>query len=47
MTDKTINVLIVNYNTQKLTEACIKSINKHTPGVNIYMCLITVMKESL
>lgn len=37
MTDKTINVLIVNYNTQKLTEACIKSINKHTPGVNIYI----------
>ena len=37
MTDKTINVLIVNYNTQKLTEACIKSINKHTPGVNVYV----------
>ena len=37
MTDKAINVLIVNYNTQKLTTACIKSINKHTPGANIYV----------
>ena len=37
MADKNINVLIVNYNTQKLTEACIKSINKHTPNVNIYV----------
>lgn len=32
-----LNVLIVNYNTQKLTEACIKSINKHTPGTKIYV----------
>lgn len=37
MDDKSINVLIVNYNTQKLTEACIKSINKHTQSVNIYV----------
>lgn len=31
------NVLIVNYNTQKLTEACIKSVNKHTSGCTIYV----------
>ena len=31
------NVLIVNYNTQRLTEACIKSINKCTPGCSIYV----------
>ncbi len=31
------NVLIVNYNTQKLTDACIKSVNKHTPGCRIYV----------
>ena len=31
------NVLIVNFNTQKLTEACIKSVNKHTPGCHIYV----------
>lgn len=32
-----INVLIVNYNTQNFTEACIKSINKTTPNVKIYV----------
>lgn len=32
-----MNILIVNYNTQKLTSACIKSVNKHTPGTNIYV----------
>lgn len=31
------NVLIINYNTQKLTEACIKSVNKFTPGCTIYV----------
>lgn len=31
------NVVIVNFNTQKLTEACIKSINKHTQGCHIYV----------
>lgn len=31
------NILIVNYNTQKLTDACIKSINKHTPNANIFI----------
>lgn len=31
------NVLIVNFNTQKLTDACIKSVNKHTPGCSIYV----------
>ena len=31
------NVLIVNFNTQNLTEACIKSINKFTPGCTIYV----------
>ena len=29
--------LIVNYNTQNFTDACIKSINKHTPGTKIYV----------
>ena len=32
-----LNVLIVNYNTQKLTECAIKSLNKHTPGCKIYL----------
>ena len=31
------NVLIVNFNTQKLTEACIRSVNKFTPGCKIYV----------
>ena len=31
------NVLIVNYNTNKLTQSCIKSVNKHTPGCKIYV----------
>lgn len=31
------NVLIVNFNTQKLTEACIKSINKCVSGCTIYV----------
>ena len=31
------NVLIVNFNTQKLTDACIKSVNKTTPGCTIYV----------
>ncbi len=31
------NILIVNYNTQKLTDACIKSINKTTPDCTIYV----------
>lgn len=31
------NILIVNFNTQKLTGACIKSVNKHTPGCKIYV----------
>ena len=35
--DMKINVLIINYNTQRLTEACIKSINKHTPNTNVYV----------
>ena len=34
---KHINILIVNYNTQKLTTACIQSINKHTPNTNIFV----------
>ena len=37
MDNNIINVLIVNYNTQNFTEACIKSINKHTPGTKIYV----------
>jgi len=32
-----INILIVNYNTQKLTDACIKSINKYTKNTKIYI----------
>lgn len=35
--EKNKNVLIVNFNTQKLTEACIKSVNKFTPGCKIYV----------
>lgn len=35
--NKPINVLIVNYNTQNLTDACIKSINKTTPNTLIYV----------
>ena len=31
------NVLIVHFNTQDMTEACIKSINKCTPGCNIFV----------
>ena len=31
------NVLIVNYNTTLLTQCCIKSINKFTPGCKIYV----------
>lgn len=31
------NVLIVNFNTQMLTDACIKSVNKFSPGCNIYV----------
>ena len=31
------NVLIVNYNTQNLTDACIRSVNKTTPGCMIYV----------
>jgi hypothetical protein len=37
MEDKKINILIVNYNTQKLIDGCIKSINKHTPNAKIYV----------
>ena len=32
-----VNVLIVNYNTQKLTNACICSVNKFTPDATIYV----------
>lgn len=32
-----IDVLIVHYNTPELTEACIKSINKHTPDCKIHI----------
>lgn len=31
------NILIVNYNTTELTNACIFSINKRMPGYNIYV----------
>ena len=31
------NVLIVNYNTTLLTQCCIKSVNKTTPGCKIYV----------
>ena len=34
---KNKNVLIVNFNTQNLTDACIKSVNKHTNGCKIYV----------
>lgn len=34
---KTKNVLIVNFNTQELTDACIKSVNMKVPGCNIYV----------
>lgn len=32
-----LKVLIVNYNTQLLTDCCIKSVNKHTPNCHIYV----------
>ena len=32
-----VNVLIINYNTQKLTNACICSVNKFTPDATIYV----------
>lgn len=32
-----MNILIVNYNTQNLTNACIKSINKHVENARIYV----------
>lgn len=32
-----MNILIVNYNTQELTECAIKSLNLHTPGCHIYV----------
>ena len=32
-----INVCIVNYNTQLLTDCVIRSVNKHTPGAIIYV----------
>lgn len=32
-----MNVLIINYNTQELTECAVKSVNKHTPGCNIFV----------
>lgn len=32
-----MNVLIVNYNTQELTECAIKSLNLHTPGCRVYV----------
>lgn len=31
------NILIVHYNTQRITECCIRSINKTTPGCKIYV----------
>lgn len=31
------NILIVNYNTTKLTQCCIRSVNIHTPGCHIYV----------
>ena len=31
------NILIVNFNTTFLTQCCIKSVNKHTPGCKIYV----------
>ena len=32
-----MNVLIVNYNTQKLTDCAIRSLNKHTQGCKVYV----------
>lgn len=32
-----MNVLIVNYNTQRLTDCAIRSLNKHTPGCKVYV----------
>jgi GT2 family glycosyltransferase len=32
-----INIMIVNFNTQILTDICIQSINKHTKNTNIYV----------
>ena len=32
-----IDILIVHYNTPELTEACVKSINKHTPNCKIHI----------
>lgn len=32
-----INIVIVNYNTQELTDTCIKSVNKTTPNANIFV----------
>lgn len=32
-----MDICIVNYNTQKLTDYAIRSINKHTPGCDIYV----------
>ena len=32
-----INVFIVNFNTQDLTDACIRSLNKNTPNTKIYI----------
>lgn len=32
-----MNALIVNYNTQELTDAVIMSLNKHTPGCKVYV----------
>ena len=34
---KEINILIVHYNTPFLTKCLVKSINKFTPGANIYI----------
>lgn len=31
------NVVIVNYNTQHLTDCAIRSLNKHTPGCRVYV----------
>lgn len=37
MKKKTKNILIINYNTTLLTQCCIKSIIKTTPGTHIYV----------
>ena len=34
---KNKNALIVNYNTQRLTDNCIRSINKHVKNINIFI----------